>query len=344
MKVSIRFTKLILAAGLVWAHLLGGVISSDAYDHSLLVEKAVPVITLQNLSPPFKDYDYFKGVENFSFQFEATTFSLINAWWLAEISTLVYADEPFVRKRLEKVGLPNILFFDKRSTQCYVAYNDEFAILSFRGSEIWKRRETFDLDEILADLKADVDVRLVDWPSGGRVHRGFKGALDEIWSDLFPIIQALDRQGLKIWITGHSLGGALAILCGSLLGKSEGIYAFGSPKVGNADFRDHLSAKVYRVVNNDDIVDRTPSFFVYVHVGELKFIDRDGIIRNTLVEYEHPSGRPRDETYGQQSSMRSGNHSFRGFIPSPFRNHVPMLYAVHLWNNIIQNQQQGEEE
>ena len=147
-------------------------------------KKQVPIITYKNLSPPYEDYDYFQGVQEYPFQAAAASFNLINAWWLAEVSTLVYSDPEFVRTQFNKIGLPEVRFFDKQGTQCYVANNDHFAVVAFRGSEIWKKEEKFDLNRMIADLKTDVDIRLTAWPPGGKVHRGFKEALEEVWPEL----------------------------------------------------------------------------------------------------------------------------------------------------------------
>ncbi|MGA8240445.1 MAG: hypothetical protein WB818_07695, partial [Desulfobacterales bacterium] len=133
-------------------------------------KKKIPKITFKNLSPPYKDYDYFQGAQKDGFRFNATSFDLINAWWLAEASTLVYAGEDFVRPRFSAAGLPEVKFFDHQSTQCYVASNDQFAIVAFRGSEIWKKKEKTDLNEVVSDLKTDIDIRLTDWEQGGKVH------------------------------------------------------------------------------------------------------------------------------------------------------------------------------
>lgn len=321
----------ILIAGIVLAIIFGCLEPEDSHPTPKNGKKEIPIITLKNLSPPYKEYDYFQGAEKYAFQYEATSFSSINAWWLSEISTLVYADEEFVRSRFKEAGIPKVKFFDKLSTQCYVANNDAFAVVAFRGSEIWKRREKIDLHQIIADLKADVDIRLVDWPQGGKVHRGFKEALDEVWPDLLPYISGLDGKGCKIWMTGHSLGGALATLCGERYGNVQGVYTFGSPWVGDETFKEHVTVRVYRIVNNEDIVSRLFSFGVFEYVGGLKFIDGDGIIRNTMDDYESFDNQPRDETYGQ------GNNSLAGFIPAPFRDHVPLLYTVRLWNDLIEN-------
>ena len=302
------------------------------------VKKEIPTITVSNLSPPYLDYDYLKGHRGFPFQAEAVSFNLINAWWLAEISTLVYADDDFVRSRFRRAGLPQVRFFDRQSTQCYVASNDRFAIVAFRGSEIWKKKGKFDLTRVMADLKADVDIRLTDWFSGGKVHRGFKDALAEVWPELFPYITQLDRRGCKIWMTGHSLGAALATLCASRYGGVQGVYAYGSPRVGNEGFKEKLDVKIYRIVNHDDIVARVPPAGIYVHVGELKYIDGDGTIKDRITDSESPESWPTDQTSNQGDATTQTNKSFGGFVPAPFRDHVPLLYAIHLWNNIIDDQ------
>jgi len=156
-----------------------------------------------------------------------------------------------------------------------VASNDKFAIIAFRGSEIWKRQEKFDFSKIIADLKADADIRLTDWPGGGKVHRGFKDALGEVWLELAIYTRRLNDQGCKIWVTGHSLGAALAAdRCGNV----QGVYTFGSPRVGDGAFKKNFDAAAYRIVNNQDIATRVPPPGWYKHVGDIKFIDHEGNI------------------------------------------------------------------
>jgi hypothetical protein len=184
----------------------------------------------------------------------------------------------------------------------------------------------FDLTELMADLKTDLNIWPTEWDQGGKVHRGFKAALDEVWPELFPFIRRLEENGCAIWITGHSLGGALATLCAGRFHRARGVYTYGSPRVGDGDFREHLAVDIYRVVNNNDIVPRLPSLGTYVHVGELKFIDADGSVR----------GDPAANT-GENPCL-SASSTGAGLVPAAFREHVPLLYAVHLWNNMVRQQ------
>ena len=334
-----RFIEIIFIVGIIFGVISTFRAQSDGQTITPPGTKKIPKITLKNLSPPYLNYNYFRDAKTYGFQFDATSFNLINAWWLAEVSTLVYANEKFVRSQFRKAGLRELKYFKNHSTVCYVASNDKFAIVAFRGSEIWKKRERFDLEEVLADLKTDIDVWLTNWQQGGKVHRGFKEALEEVWPDLIPYVRKLHKKGCKIWVTGHSLGGALATLFASRYGNVQGTYTFGSPRVGNEGFKKNLDVKIYRFVNNDDIVPRVPLPIRYVHVGELKFIDSDGIIRNRFIKNEEPFDDSNDDPDWLKNNHQRKNNTFKGFIPAPFRDHVPLLYAIHIWNNIIENQQ-----
>ncbi len=298
--------------------------------------KAVPEISWQNISPPFKDYTYYNHVEVFPFEFKAKAFSPVNAWWLSEAATLVYADEDFVRSRFKKAGLNNVVFLNKDSTQCFVASNDKYALVVFRGSEIWKKKEKFDLGKILADLMTDVDIRLVKWEQGGKVHRGFKNALDEVWDDLIIHIEKLHRKGIKIWFAGHSLGAALAALAADRYSNTAGVYTIGSPRIGDSDFRDRFHVQAYRVVNNSDIVTKVPPAGFYRHVGEIRFIDGHGIVHDRVPQAEKEHIAIKHEPRDKNESDEQFRGGLQGLVPDAFRDHVPLIYTVHLWNHLVQ--------
>lgn len=98
--------------------------------------KKIPHLTLTTLPPPYPNYAYFEEHKIFPFDPYSTAFNLPNAWWLAEVSTLVYAESDVVLPLFKNVGLKEVSFFETGSTQCFVAANNRFAIVGFRGSEM----------------------------------------------------------------------------------------------------------------------------------------------------------------------------------------------------------------
>jgi hypothetical protein len=312
-----------------------GLAQSDSRTQERFRRKAVPEITWKNISPPFKDHLYFDYAEQLPFEHTSTVFSPINAWWLSEAATLVYSDENFVRVWFQRAGLNHIVFYSKNATQCFVAHNDKFALVVFRGSVIWKKRDKFDFRTAMAYLAADADIRLVPWEPGGKVHRGFKNALDEIWDELNLHLNKLNRMGLNIWFSGHSLGAALATLAADRYPYAAGVYTFGSPRVGDRDFRDRYRARAFRIINNIDIVTKVPPRAFYRHVGEIRFIDEHGIVhagKPQAAKVKPEIQREPRDNYKTDESFQGG---LQGLVPDFARDHVPLIYAVHLWNHLV---------
>jgi hypothetical protein len=190
-----------------------------------------------------------------------------NAWWLAELSRLVYRHDvpeqaPLTPSRkffLEKVGLKEIRFFDggAKGTQAVLVASEQppFAALVFRGTE----QAPSDFAADLADLSVRRDAQEVD------VHTGFRDQLEAVWGD---IEKELDQLTCAVFYTGHSLGAALATLAAAKR-PPQAVYAFGSPLVGNAAFaRSIAQLKLHRVVDGSDIVTVVPpALFGFVHAG-----------------------------------------------------------------------------
>jgi hypothetical protein len=168
----------------------------------------------------------------------------------------------------------------------------------------------------------------------GDLHLGFWTALGQVWGDTEappPVWPANPASGSRssvpdcvrefqdaqhpklVWITGHSLGGALATMAAArLVGEGVlrpeqigGIYTFGQPRVGDAHFAQAyaLGARHFRVVHDNDVVTQVPpeglrqahavvrlflddrrdtsgaiaaagSRFQYRHVGRVVFVSR----------------------------------------------------------------------
>ncbi|KAJ8539346.1 hypothetical protein K7X08_013598 [Anisodus acutangulus] len=95
-----------------------------------------------------------------------------------------------------------------------------------------------------------------------------------------------DNENANFVVTGHSLGGALAILFPSMLVMHEesavmkrlsGVYTYGQPRIGNRQLGKFMEAhlehpvpKYFRVVYSNDLVPRLPyddKTFLYKHFG-----------------------------------------------------------------------------
>jgi pimeloyl-ACP methyl ester carboxylesterase len=78
-------------------------------------------------------------------------------------------------------------------------------------------------------------------------------------------------------LTGHSLGAAMATLAASVFPGCR-LVTFGSPRVGDAEFVSaSLAAQVERYVDCSDVVTAVPpEVLEYVHLGQMRYIDRDG--------------------------------------------------------------------
>ncbi|KAF9599396.1 hypothetical protein IFM89_036953, partial [Coptis chinensis] len=169
---------------------------------------------------------------------------------------------------------------------CNRRNNAQLIVVSFRGTEPFSGR----------DWASDVDLSWIGMGEMGRVHLGFMKALglqDEkdykkgwpkdytgsknlAYYKLRETLKTLLEQnkGARILVTGHSLGGALAILFPSVLVLHEeetimssllGVYTFGQPRVGDKDFGNFMKSQLnvifkryYRVVFRYDVVPRIP--------------------------------------------------------------------------------------
>jgi hypothetical protein len=201
-------------------------------------------------------------------------FSLLNAWWLAEISRLVYVHDVTGGRRrdgfLARVGLRESRFLHRRGTQCAIVESrvDSVgapAVVVFRGTDG------------AVDWRRNSNTLLTDWPHGGRAHAGFAGALDAVWAELETALEAVVGPLLY---AGHSLGGALAVLAAGRR-PPLAVYTFGAPRVGDADFAESLTGTaVYRVVNRRDAIARTPPSLPglrFRQAGELRAISTRGL-------------------------------------------------------------------
>lgn len=142
----------------------------------------------------------------------------------------------------------------------------QMAVLEFRGTDC------------LADWGLDLDAARVAMPGHPHVHvhAGFWSA----WRSMAPAVEALLAAhvppDLGLYITGHSLGGALAQLAAMELARDTlaGVYTFGSPRVATEGFDEAVKAPHYRVVNAWDLVPSVPPAFPggFAHAGDPRLL------------------------------------------------------------------------
>ncbi len=180
--------------------------------------KTIPnrVLQWRQLLPPSYRYDYFAAAGEADFEPGAAGYSAVNATYLADAALLAYAPPAFALQQYARAGLGEARFFEQAGTRAYLIESGELAIVAFRGTEVDHPKQ------FLVDLGDDLSFVLR--PGGGvpgRVHSGFEKALDDVWDRISPPLARAVAQGKPVWLTGHSLGAALATLAGVRLSASR---------------------------------------------------------------------------------------------------------------------------
>jgi triacylglycerol lipase len=219
------------------------------------------------------------------FQPHAVGFSLPNAYALSQAAGLSYQTLEDITKQGWSWGFPQFKFLDCDTTQAFVMGNQESIVIAFRGTEMRN------LEDWKTDLKANLSTERHGLNAKSKVHEGFQEAIEHIWENLVVTILKFRTQKQKLFLTGHSMGGALATLAALRLTKAgqgvDGIYTYGSPRVGDRDFRsafnEALADRAFRFVNDEDIVTRLPMKVLgYCHVGQKCRFDAEGNLERTM--------------------------------------------------------------
>jgi len=155
----------------------------------------------------------------------------------------------------------------------------------------------------------DVPEQVTGFP--GMIHSGFHAAIKSLWPEVLSRVQTFRAQQntAKIYVTGHSKGGALASLGALLLLQTPNeslkptqAVTFASPHVGNVEFAKAYNAQLsqIRYENYLDLVPFVPpeieflsllekipelgrqlagaDTWNYAPVGALRYITKDGAI------------------------------------------------------------------
>jgi hypothetical protein len=210
----------------------------------------------------------------------------------AECSRLAYLHfegDPAQREQLidalALAGLTQWAGFNdaKTGTEAYAVVKADSGeiLVAFRGTQPGD----------ITDLGTDINVRPAPWSKGGNVHSGFATAFEGVRAD---VERWIDQHGgnSRLIVTGHSLGAALATLAMSRW-RARRLVTFGCPRVGDKAFVATLDLKAcVRYVDCCDIVCTVPpANGWYADSGPKRYIDREGIVRDTISEPEATSDR-----------------------------------------------------
>jgi predicted lipase len=205
---------------------------------------------------------------------------------LLELSALAYENE----QPLIKDG--KVITINDRTTdiQCYIRIEGtKRIVVAFRGSD---SKKDWDTDLKFAQMKIPYD----NTNDKIRVHGGFVEAYNsEYVRGALHRLLTLNPSVHDVYITGHSYGAALSVLCAvdlhyNFKDKNYNVALFGCPRVGNREFMLSYNRRVFktlRVENGNDAVTKIPfPIMGFRHVGSRIHI---GKIRLPLVfsVFEH---------------------------------------------------------
>lgn len=173
----------------------------------------------------------------------------------------------------------NIIDDKMSGVQCYIRQYRNMLNITFRGTDSLK------------DWKTDLTFWKKTLPYGNdkskiRVHTGFINAYKH--PNVRNVIHSyISPRIIKIQISGHSYGAAMAILCAvdieyNFPEKDIEAIVFGCPRIGNNAFKKSYNQRVFktiRVENGNDIVTKVPfAVWGYHHVGTKLHIGSTRII------------------------------------------------------------------
>lgn len=134
-----------------------------------------------------------------------------------------------------------------QSAVCWVGHKGSKTVVAIRGTVLFGDR--------FANLDVSLQTDQVPWIGPGRVHEGYHKSMWHIFRDLKKEVDGREA----VYFTGHSMGGAIALLAGSLL-PSTRVFCFASPRVGDQEFAENIGRKlrITRFENRGDFLTKYP--------------------------------------------------------------------------------------
>ncbi len=190
------------------------------------------------------------------------------SWIMSQCAELAYLeDEKKLRAGLAEGDFKLIQCFkgtEQNAGYLAVSAKHGFAVLAFKGT----------VPSEWGTVKTDLNFWFYK-KGPGEFHDGFYTAFKSMENE---IMRALKKMRVPIYLCGHSLGGAIAIMAAINLPNTDrfgACYTFGSPRI--CDLKEVIyfyKVPVYRVVHSNDVVPALPPFcFGYSQIGDIRFIN-----------------------------------------------------------------------
>lgn len=243
-----------------------------------------------------KAFDYFQSVNN--------GFDWTRSYLMAKSAMTVYDDstdfQGNVTERFEGMGLEVDYANDTNifGVDLAIAHNDDIVLVAIRGTQMSEDWQDVAVDGMHLMIPAPLN-----WGYFS-IHSGFYAAASSVFGIIKDTVSPLLNDSVhprKLWITGHSLGGAVTSLVAYQLEvvdriAVEGVHTFGSPRVGNtywmvANGMTGLADKTWRWAAEGDTVSTLPfydmTFYlspkplpgqIYFHVGKVNTLFANGNI------------------------------------------------------------------
>lgn len=236
------------------------------------------------LLPNYNDnFDHYRQVASFQIEEE-----IIENYWQLKDSFFEMANGNSMRQTLHDAEskireIVQRIVQRRHRTPVFVGFviaSDQSNIIAFRGTQTqieWWRN-------LQAGQRKYIDLRT--GKQYGKVHQGYLNIIrKQISSALIEAVKQLDPT-VPCYITGHSLGAALATLSAMDIAlqvpeirEQIQLYTYAGPRIGDRDFAQAHSQMIpnsYRIVNLSDSVPLVPPIKIqnrfttanYAHVGQ----------------------------------------------------------------------------